>query len=90
MKDSLTRLEDAFLRQALDKISELVTESDRLKEQANAAWHAASQVVVEHRGLTLSASTRIVVEKEGDQVTLYLQQPDPEPAPVQAEPALVE
>ena len=85
------------MRQALDRISELVTESDRLKDQANAAWLSASRIVVEHRGLTLSTDTRIVVEKEEASLHLYLQLPDREPheeevqcGVVKEEPVLVE
>ena len=93
MKDTLTSLEDAFMRQALEQISKLVTESDRLKEKANAAWISASKIVLDHRGLELSNDTRIVVDKEEDGLTFFLQLPEPEAEPcevAQEEPVLVE
>ena len=97
MKDTLTSLEDAFMRQALERISGLIEESDRLKERANEAWVSASKVVLEHRGLSVGDDARIVVDKESDGLVMYLLGPDPEEQEeetrckvVKGEPVLVE
>ena len=80
------------MRQALEKITALVEESDRLKEKANAAWVKASGTVLSNRGLKPSEA-RVIVEREEGGVALYLQQEiadDHQVGVDKEEPALVE